>query len=114
VHTETIRYYERRGLLAEPPRTTAGYRQYGPSDVWRLTFIARAKGLGFTLNEIAELVGADGEGSTQRTLMAAQAKLTSVDQQLRHLTETRARLHQLVGVCADGADADCIALNLAG
>jgi DNA-binding transcriptional MerR regulator len=114
VNTETVRYYERRGLLAEPPRTAAGYRQYGPADVWRLTFIARAKRLGFTLTEIGELVGTDDEGSTERTLVAAQAKLAAVDQQLRDLAETRARLQQLIGVCADGADADCITLNLTG
>ena len=57
MNVETIRYYERRGLLREPPRTHAGYRQYSGADLWRLQFIARAKQMGFTLAEIATLVG---------------------------------------------------------
>jgi MerR family transcriptional regulator, copper efflux regulator len=56
VHIETIRYYERRGLLPEPPRSAAGYRQYGPDDLWRLEFVGRAKTLGFTLTEVGELL----------------------------------------------------------
>jgi DNA-binding transcriptional MerR regulator len=114
VHTETIRYYERRGLLADPPRTAAGYRQYGADDVWRLLFIARAKGLGFTLTEIGELLDADGGSSVDRTLAAARRKLAAVDAKLTELARTRARLEELVGVCAGGAEADCTALNLAG
>ena len=62
VHVETIRYYERRGLLREPPRTPAGYRQYSTADLGRLQFIARAKQLGFTLAEVARLAG-DGHDS---------------------------------------------------
>ena len=57
VHVETVRYYERRGLLREPPRTPAGYRQYSTADLRRLQFIARAKQLGFTLAEVARLAG---------------------------------------------------------
>ena len=57
VHVETVRYYERRGLLREPPRTPAGYRQYSTADLRRLQFIARAKLLGFTLAEVARLAG---------------------------------------------------------
>ncbi len=58
VNIETIRYYEREGILPEPPRTPAGYRQYTEADRWRLAFIRRGKTLGFTLKEIAELLGA--------------------------------------------------------
>jgi DNA-binding transcriptional MerR regulator len=65
VHVETVRYYERRGLLREPPRTPAGYRQYAAADLRRLQFIARAKQLGFTLAEVARLAGDhDGGAST--------------------------------------------------
>jgi DNA-binding transcriptional MerR regulator len=112
VHVETVRYYERRGLLAEPPRTTAGYRQYAPADVWRLQFIARAKGLGFTLAEIQTLLGDDDGRSAGRTLAAAQAKLAAIDQQVRDLEERRSRLEQLIDVCAGGAEADCTALRV--
>src|SRR5262245_26873404 len=113
VHLETIRYYERRGLLAEPPRTAAGYRQYGPDGGWRLRFIGRAKRLGFTLAEIRELVAdQDGVPCADRTRAAAAVKLASIDEKLRELTDTRVRLEQLIDVCADGADADCVALNL--
>ena len=56
VGVETIRFYERRGLLAEPPRTAAGYRQYPVNTVDRLRFIRRAQRLGFTLSEISELL----------------------------------------------------------
>ncbi len=118
VHLETVRYYERRGLLAEPPRSPAGYRQYGEADVWRLQFIGRAKRLGFTLAEIRELVGPDddrsSEQSSDRTLAAARAKLVAIDAQLAALRETQERLGRLVAICADGPDADCAALNLNG
>jgi DNA-binding transcriptional MerR regulator len=111
VHVETIRYYERRGLIAEPPRTPAGYRQYSPDDLWRLQFIGRAKRLGFTLAEIDELIGEQRDGASDRVVAAARAKIAAVDQQVEELHATRARLEQLLDVCADGGD-DCVALNL--
>jgi DNA-binding transcriptional MerR regulator len=119
VNLETVRYYERRGLLAEPPRTAAGYRQYAPGDLWRLQLIGRAKRLGFTLAEIDELLGddradPDRDATTDRVLAAAQAKIAEVDDEVRRLTEQRTRLAQLVGVCADGPSADCTALRLIG
>lgn len=110
VHVETVRYYERRGLLAEPPRSPAGYRQYSTPDVWRLRFISRAKRLGFTLAEIHDLVGED-ERSAERTLVAARAKLTAIDDQMRELSETRARLEDLVQLCVGGDRVDCAALR---
>jgi MerR family copper efflux transcriptional regulator len=112
VHVETVRYYERRELLAPPPRSAAGYRQYAPADVWRLKFIARAKRLGFTLAEIRELVGADDECSAQRTLAAATTKLAAIEQEAQELAAIRSRLEQLIDVCAGGADADCANLDV--
>ena len=111
VNVETIRYYERRGLLEEPPRSASGYRQYSPDDLWRLQFIARAKGLGFTLAEIGELLSADC-GSAAAVLAAARAKLTAVDQQQVELADRRRRLEQLVNVCQDGDPSDCAALDI--
>src|SRR5262247_4308641 len=70
VNPETIRYYERRGLLPEPPRTPAGYRQYSAADAERVALILRAKDLGFTLAEIGELLDG-GPGSPGDVLAAA-------------------------------------------
>jgi DNA-binding transcriptional MerR regulator len=127
VNLETVRYYERRGLLAEPPRTPAGYRQYGPAELWRLRLIGRAKRLGFTLAEIAELLDGDGDGDgdgragsgpdapgADRVLAAARSRIEAVDTAMRDLAEQRSRLEQLIGVCTDGPEADCTALRLIG
>ncbi len=111
VNVETVRYYERRGLLDEPPRTPSGYRQYGADDLWRLQFIARAKQLGFTLAEIADLLGDDGR-SAKGVLEAAQAKLASVDERERELVELRCRLQRLVQLCADGDPGAWTALDV--
>jgi DNA-binding transcriptional MerR regulator len=111
VNVETIRYYERRGLLAEPPRTPSGYRQYSEGDLWRLRLIARAKRLGFTLAEIGELLSAE-HGSAAAVLSAARAKLAALDQQEQELVDRRGRLEQLVDVCQDGDPSDCTALDV--
>jgi DNA-binding transcriptional MerR regulator len=112
VNIETIRYYERRGLLRDPPRTAAGYRQYSATDLWRLQFIARAKQLGFTLTEIAGLMGEDGSSPASTVLRMARAKIESVDRRRRELDETRSRLESLVAVCADPTNDDCLALRV--
>src|SRR5437763_1732369 len=101
VNVETVRYYERRGLLDEPPRSPSGYRQYSAEDLWRLQFIGRAKRLGFTLGEIGDLLGAGR--SADAVLQAAQAKLASVEVRERELAELRTRLEHLVDLC-EGAD----------
>lgn len=59
VHLETVRYYERQGLLPRPPRTAAGYRQFSPDSVRRIRFIKRAQDLGFSLSEIGDLLGSE-------------------------------------------------------
>jgi DNA-binding transcriptional MerR regulator len=110
VHVETIRYYERRGLLAPPPRSVGGYRQYSSDDLWRLQFVARGKRLGFTLAEIAEIMGTDR--SAPAILEAAQAKLTAVEARQRELAQVHCRLRHLVDLCTHGADADCTALRI--
>ena len=125
VHVETIRYYERRGLLREPPRTPAGYRQYAATDLGRLQFIARAKQLGFTLAEVVRLAG-DGDDSddtdagsasadsdsADSVLRAARAKLRALDEQQRQLDETRVRLSRLIDICEDPTSEDCVALRV--
>ena len=100
VNIETVRYYERRGLLDEPPRTPAGYRQYSADDLWRLEFIGRAKRLGFTLGEIRDVLG--GGQSATEVLDAARAKLDTVKE----------RQHELVDLCRDGDPGACTSLDL--
>ena len=111
VHIETVRYYERRGLLEEPPRSESGYRQYSPSDVWRLQFIRRAKELGFTLTEISEMMG-PGSRSPATILEATRAKIEAVERRRRELEQVHARLSQLAKLCEQGDAADCVALRL--
>jgi len=112
VHVETVRYYERRGLLAPPARSASGYRLYGDADLRLLQLIARGKGLGFTLAEIAELVGAEEPPSVDRIRAAAHAKAADVESRRRELAEVQRRLHRLAALCADGADPDCVALRV--
>ena len=112
VNVETIRYYERRGLLDEPPRSPAGYRQYSPADLWRLKFIGRAKALGFTLAEITEMVAPpSGTQSAATILAAARSKLETVQRQQQDLADMEGRLEQLVDLCEDG-DPTCTALDV--
>ena len=111
VGVETVRFYQRRGLLARPERTGPGYREYTDADRQRLAFIRRARGLGFTLGEISELLGpaADGAGDIAR---AAEAKLGTIAGQIRELTLLQCRLRRLVQVCEHGDRGDCLALHL--
>jgi MerR family copper efflux transcriptional regulator len=110
VHVETIRYYEREGILPEPPRSPSGYRQYGEADRWRLSFIQRGKGLGFSLKDIAELLGAGQDRSVDEVQRIAKARLEQLDEELAALADTRARLARLVDTCATGSDSDCLDL----
>jgi DNA-binding transcriptional MerR regulator len=110
VHVETVRYYERRGLLDQPARTASGYRQYTADDLWRLQFIGRGKQLGFTLAELTDLLRA--ARTTEDVLAAARAKLTVVEERQHELARVRNRLEQLADLCRDGDDADCVALRV--
>ncbi len=112
VGVETVRFYQRRGLLATPERRSSGYREYSEADRWRLVFIRRARQLGFTLGEIAELLGPAEAQSTEEIAAAAQVKLEAVDAQVRELVQLRCRLRQLVRVCEHGDGQQCAALLL--
>ena len=113
VGVETVRFYQRRGLLALPERRNSGYREYTEADRWRLAFIRRARALGFTLGEISDLLGPAEARSTDDIVRAAQAKLEAVDEQIRELALQRCRLRRLVQVCEHGNNDDCVALRLA-
>jgi MerR family copper efflux transcriptional regulator len=110
VNVETIRYYERQGILPEPPRTESGYRQYSDTDRWRLAFIRRGKGLGFTLREIAELLGAGDERSVAEVQRVAASRLEQIEHDLVELTRSRDQLRRLIKTCATGSDDDCLDL----
>jgi MerR family mercuric resistance operon transcriptional regulator len=110
VGVETVRFYQRRGLLAQPERRGSGYREYSEADRWRLVFIRRARRLGFTLGEIAELLGPAEAQSTQQIAAAASAKLAVIDGQVRELMQMRCKLRQLVHVCEHGNGEECAAL----
>jgi MerR family transcriptional regulator, mercuric resistance operon regulatory protein len=112
VSVETIRFYQRRGLLPQPERPGSGYREYAEEDRWRLAFIRRAQQLGFTLGEIAELLGPAQARSADDIQRAAEAKLSSVSEQLTELARLQCRLRRLVQVCAHGNRDDCVALHL--
>jgi DNA-binding transcriptional MerR regulator len=110
VGVETLRFYQRRGLLGTPQRSPSGYREYSEADRSRLVFIRRARQLGFTLAEIADLLGPAEAQSTQEIAAAAQAKLAAVDAQVRELMQLRCRLRQLAYVCEHGDGHQCAAL----
>jgi DNA-binding transcriptional MerR regulator len=113
VHVETVRYYERRALLRQPPRTPGGYRQYSADDLRRLQFIARAKRLGFTLAEIALIADSGKAASVEGVVKVAQSRMQLLDERQRELSETRARLQQLLTLCEDAQSEDCVGLRVA-
>ncbi|MBV9041519.1 MAG: MerR family transcriptional regulator [Acidimicrobiia bacterium] len=112
VNVETVRYYERRGLIEEPPRSASGYRQYSADDLWRLRFIGRAKQLGFTLREITEIFGSEYRRSPTTILEAARSKLASVEARQQDLVTLRKRLERLVQLCEEGDPGACAALDV--
>lgn len=114
VGIDTVRYYERQGLLPPPPRQPSGYRRYEPNDVARLRFVRRAKALGFTLGEIRELLAlSDHREDDMADLKAAAAvKLADIDHKLAELTQVRAGLQALIVACpGHGALKHCPILN---
>lgn len=101
VNVQTLRYYERRGILEEPGRTPAGYRQYDPETVARIRFIKRAQELGFTLEEVQELLELRVEHAAACGAVEtkARAKLTDVERKLRQLSRMQRVLRELIGAC---------------
>lgn len=99
VNIDTVRYYERAGLLPAPARRPSGYRSYGTEAVRRLRFIRRAKALGFTLEEIGELLAISGQRDVAAVKRAATRKLASVEARLAELQRVRDALATLVADC---------------
>ncbi|MDD3765355.1 MAG: MerR family DNA-binding protein [Nevskiales bacterium] len=106
VGIDTVRYYERAGLLPKPPRRPSGYRAYPQQSVERLRFIRRAKALGFSLEEIAELLAlSDRSGDAEQIRRLAATRLAEVERRIAELQRVRDGLHRLVDACP-GHDAD--------
>jgi MerR family mercuric resistance operon transcriptional regulator len=112
VSVETVRFYQRRGLLPQPERRSGGYREYSEADRARLIFIRRARRLGFSVGEIGDLLGPAEANSAAEIARAAQGKLADIDVQMRELELLRCRLRRLLHVCEHGDGRDCAALQL--
>jgi len=107
VGVETVRYYQRRGLLPEPPRPPGEVRRYGEEDVKRLKFIRSAQAAGFTLNEIGELIALDASDDRARVRALAEARVAAIDGKIEELKEARDALAGLASDCASKRRGPC-------
>jgi MerR family copper efflux transcriptional regulator len=115
VGIDTVRYYERSGLLAPSRRLASGYRRYTALELARLRFIRRAQALGFTLNEVRDLLALSAKRDVARVKRSAQAKLEDVDEKIAALQKIREGLATLVAACpGHGRAADCPILQALG
>jgi MerR family copper efflux transcriptional regulator len=104
INIDTIRYYERNGLIPEPVRRASGYREYGSADLRRLRFILRAKDLGFTLAEIGELLPLSGDKDVRGVKRRAEQRLEQVEYKIKELQRVRRGLKTLVDACPGHGD----------
>ena len=102
VNVETIRYYQRRGLITEPDKPHMGYRRYPADSVKHIRFIKQAQALGFTLKEVAVLMRLEEVRACAKTRSMAVRKMTLIDQKLTGLIAMRAALASLVQQCDAG------------
>ena len=112
-HLETIRYYERMGLMPSPARTGSGYRTYTPVDVERLRFITRGRELGFSLEEIRSLLRLNDDpkllcGDVD---VLARAHLADIHQRIKELSRMAGELERMVAQCAGGERGTCTILG---
>ncbi|WP_369601224.1 Hg(II)-responsive transcriptional regulator [Hahella sp. SMD15-11] len=108
VHIETIRYYQRRGLLRTPPRPPGGIRRYGEKDARRLAFIRHAQQLGFSLEEVAQLMRLDDGTHCEDARELAAGKLADVRRKIEGLRQIEALLETLVERCeTEGGNLCC-------
>ena len=107
VGVETVRYYQRRGLLPEPARPPGEVRRYGDAEVNRLKFIRSAQAAGFTLNEIGELIALDASDDRARARELAQRRVAAIDEKIAELREARDALAGLASDCASRRKGPC-------
>ncbi|WP_037390156.1 MerR family transcriptional regulator [Sinorhizobium americanum] len=106
VGVETIRFYQRRGLLSTPKRSE-GVRRYGPDDVRRLRFIKHAQMAGFTLEEIRELLALDAGDNRSAARDLAKKRLEQLDNRIAELRRAQEALQRLIAECAEGKTGPC-------
>ncbi len=116
VGVETIRFYQRRGLIETPDRprgagTAGGIRRYGANDVRRLRFIRSAQAAGFTLEQIAELLELDATDDRARARELAGERLEALDARIAELEQARASLRRLAQECGSGSAGPCPILS---
>ena len=115
VGIDTVRYYERQGLLQPSKRLASGYRRYSQHELSRLRFIRKAQILGFSLSEIRDLLTLSSHRSVARVKEKAQAKLADVDRRIDELQRVRTALGELVRACpGHGRPEDCPILQALG
>jgi len=115
VGIDTVRYYERAGLLAPQARLASGYRRYGELELSRLRFIRRAQALGFTLKEVRQLLTLSAQRDVAKIRRSAQAKLADVEKRIAALDKVREGLATLITACpGHGRAADCPILQALG
>jgi MerR family transcriptional regulator, copper efflux regulator len=115
VGIDTVRYYERAGLLAPSRRLASGYRRYTALELSRLRFIRRAQALGFTLEEVRDLLALSAKRDVARVKRSAQSKLEDVDEKIAALKKVREGLAKLIDACpGHGRAADCPILQALG
>jgi MerR family mercuric resistance operon transcriptional regulator len=114
VGVETVRYYQRRGLLAEPARPPGEVRRYGEEDVRRLRFIRSAQAAGFTLTEIRELLDLDASDDRARAREIASARVTALDRKIAELRQARNALAALAETCSSERGGPCPILRAFG
>jgi MerR family mercuric resistance operon transcriptional regulator len=107
VGVETVRYYQRRGLLPEPARPPGEVRRYGDEEVRRLLFIRAAQAAGFTLAEIKELLDLDAADDRRRARELAQARVAALDEKIAELRKARQALAGLAADCAKKRGGAC-------
>lgn len=112
VGIETVRYYQRRGLLTEPERPrgsgmAGGFRRYGEDDVRRLKFIRSAQAAGFTLEQIGELLGLDVTNDRPRAREMARARIAALDTRIAEMKAARDALRRLADDCGSGTSGPC-------
>ncbi|MBI3576213.1 MAG: Hg(II)-responsive transcriptional regulator [Gammaproteobacteria bacterium] len=106
VNVETIRYYQRRGLLPKPGKPVAGYRRYPAETLARLRFIKRAQELGFTLREVADLLRLDGAACGDARALAVR-KRADIEARMKDLQAMRRTLNRLLRACEAGGQVAC-------
>ena len=107
VGVETVRFYQRKGLLPVPRGDAPGGRHYGEHDVKRLRYIRHAQVAGFTLNEIAELIDLDRTDDRPRAREMARGRIAALDEQIATLQAAGESLARLARDCAKGGDGPC-------